>query len=129
VIFGYSLAESKKFVIAAITFIGAIVAMFVAYNPGINESAITLAGAVFGVAGVFMAPQFSVEDLSKSLVALQGAAIAMANFWVTVSPSVTVKITTAVGAIVALIALYVANNEKPHNVASAAADIQSARKQ
>ena len=117
-IFGYSLSEAKKTVIAAITFGGAIALLFITYNPGINESAITLAGALFGVLGVFMAPQFSVEDLSKALVALQGAAIAMANFWVTVSPSLTVKITTAVGAIIALVAIYVANNSKKHNIPS-----------
>jgi hypothetical protein len=117
-IFGYTLDESKKFVITAITFGAAIAAMFIAYDPGINEAAITLASALFGVAGVFLAPQFSIEDLSKSLEALKGAAIGMANFWFVVEPSLEVKIGSALAAAIALYAIYKANNNKPHNVAT-----------
>jgi hypothetical protein len=115
-IFGYTLAESKKAVLAFILFGGSIAALFVAYNPEVNQVAISIAGAVFGIIGVFASPQFSIEDLSKWVTALQGAVIAMANFWVAVSPSLTVKITTAVGAAIGLYALYRANNEKPHNI-------------
>jgi len=118
VVFGYSVAESKKFVIAAIAFTGSIVALFVAYNPGVNEAAISIAGALFGLIGVFTATQFSIEDFAKYLEALKGACIAMANFWFVVNPSLTVKITTAVGAIIALVAIKYANNEKPHNIPS-----------
>jgi hypothetical protein len=117
-IFGYTLAESKKFVIAGIAFVGSIVALFVAYEPGVNEAAISIAGSLFGLVGVFMAPQFSIEDFSKYLEAFKGACIAMANFWFVVNPSLTVKITTAVGAIIALVAIKYANNEKSHNVAA-----------
>lgn len=117
-IFGYSIAESKKFVIAAIAFTGSIVALFVAYNPGVNEAAISIAGSLFGLVGVFTATQFSIEDFAKYLEAFKGATIAMANFWFVVNPSLTVKITTAVGAIIALVAIKYANNKKPHNIPS-----------
>lgn len=115
-IFGYSLAEAKKTVIAFIVFGGAVAAMFIAYNPGINEAAITLASAIFGVIGVFLQPQFSIEDLSKAVTALQGAAIGLGNFFLVIEPSTTVQITSVVGAAIALYAIYRANNEKAHNV-------------
>lgn len=119
-IFGYTAAQAKKTVVAAITFGAAIAAMFIAYNPGINEAAITLAGAVFGVAGVFLSPQFSIEDLSKAVVALQGAAIGLGNFFLVIHPSTVVQITSVVGSALALYAIYRANNEKPHNRVTAA---------
>jgi hypothetical protein len=115
-ILGYSLDEAKKFVIAAVAFAAAIAAMFVAYDPGINEAAISIAGALIGIVGVFQAPQFSVEDLSKYLEALKGALIAMANFWFVVDPSWSVKISTAIAGGVALYAVYKAKNNKPLNV-------------
>lgn len=115
-IFGYTLDEAKKAVIAAIAFTGAIVALFVAYDPGVNEAAISIAGALIGIIGVFQAPQFSIEDFSKYLEALKGALIAMANFWFVIEPSLTVKITTAVGAIIALVAIRRARNNKQLNV-------------
>jgi hypothetical protein len=117
-IFGYTLAEAKKTVIAVITFGAAVAAMFIAYNPGINEAAITLAGAIFGVIGVFLSPQFSIEDLSKAVAALQGALIALGNFFFVIHPSTVVQITTVVGSAIALYALYRANNEKNHNAVS-----------
>lgn len=117
-IFGYTLAEAKKAVIAFITFGGAVLAMFIAYDPGINEAAITLAGAIFGVVGVFLTPQFSIEDLSKAVAALQGAAIGLGNFFLVIEPSTEVQITSVVGAAIALFAIYRANNEKRHNVVS-----------
>lgn len=117
-ILGYSLAEAKKAVIALIVFGASVVAMFIAYDPGINEAAITLAGAIFGVIGVFAAPQFSMEDLSKAVVALQGALIALGNFFLVIHPSTVVQISSVVGSALALYAIYRANNEKPHNVPS-----------
>lgn len=115
-IFGYTVAESKKFVIAFIAFGGAMAAMLITYDPGINEAAISIAGSLIGIIGCFTATQFSIEDFSKYLEALKGALIAMANFWFVMDPSWTVKATTLVGAIIALAAIRVANNEKPHNV-------------
>jgi hypothetical protein len=118
VIFGYSVAEAKKFVITAITMVAAIVAMFVAYDPAINEAAIGLAGAIIALVGVFMAPQFSPEDFTKGVNAVIGASLALGNFWANINPSTEMKIYSGVGTLVAVAAVIIANNKKKHNAVS-----------
>src|SRR5262249_6717272 len=107
--------EAKKFVITAITMIGAIIAMFVAYDPGINEAAISLAGALIALVGVFLAPQFSAQDFSKGVNAVVGALLALGNYWSQMGPSTEMEIYSGVGTLVALVSVIVANNKKKHN--------------
>lgn len=116
-IFGYTLEEARKAVIAFITFGAAIAALFIAYDPGINEALITLVGAVAGVVGVFMSP-YNAEDLSKAVSQLQGAALSLVGFWVTVDPSLEVKIGTAVAAALSAYAVFKVRNKQPTASAS-----------
>lgn len=124
-IFGYTIAEAKKFVITVITFVAAIVGMFLAYNPGVTESAITLAGGVIALVGVFLEPQFSVEDFSKGVRAIEGAAIGLANYWFTINPSLEMKIYSGVGSGIVLFIIIWANNEKSHNEVTIAKTVKS----
>lgn len=98
-IFGYSLAEAKKTVTAAVIFVLSAIALFVAYDPGIKEGLIVLVGNGFAVAGVFLAPKFSIEDLSKTLAQLSGSVFSLLTFFVKFDPSLPV----VVGSIIALI--------------------------
>lgn len=98
-IFGHTLAECRKAVIGAVIFLGSGVALVVAYDPGIKDAIVILLGNGFAVAGVFLAPKFSVEDLSKTLAQLSGSVFTLVAFFAKVDPSLPVTI----GSIIALI--------------------------
>jgi FtsH-binding integral membrane protein len=116
VIFGYTFAEAKKTVIASAIFIATTLALFIAYDPGIKDAVVIVLGNGFAVAGVFLAPKFSVEDLSKTLAQLSGSVFTLLAFFFKVNPSLPVTI----GSVIALIpigyAIWKTKNLEPINM-------------
>lgn len=117
-IFGYTLDESRKAVLAFAAFAAAIAALFITYDPSINEAAVTVVSAIFGVIGVFLAP-YSPENLSKAVTQLQTSLVALVSFWVTIDPSLEVKIGTAVAAALSAYAVFKIRNKQPAAVTRA----------
>lgn len=112
-IFGHTLAESKKAAIAAIIFLASIIALFVAYDPGIKTALIVLIGNGFAVVAVFAAPRFSPEDLSKTLAQLSGSVFTLLAFFIKVNPSLPVTIASIIGLIPVGYAIWKARNLEP----------------
>lgn len=112
-ILGHTLAESKKAVIAAIIFLASIIALFVAYDPGIKTALIVLVGNGFAVVAVFAAPRFSAEDLSKTLGQLSGSVFTLLAFFIKVNPSLPVTIASIIGLIPIGYAIWRARNLEP----------------
>jgi hypothetical protein len=111
-IFGYSLAEAKKAVVSTIALIGALLAFVLSdYDPSVTDGFVALAGALAGVFGVFLAKNHTEEDLSKAVAQLQGAALSVAGYFVTVQPGTVEKITILTGAAVSVIAVYWLRND------------------
>jgi drug/metabolite transporter superfamily protein YnfA len=118
-IFGRSIPEARKAVVAMLSLAGAILALVLSnYDPSFTEACIALAGAVFAVAGVFMAKNHTEQDLSKAVSQLQGAALTVVGYFVTVQPSTAQKITIIGGAIVSVIGVWWVKNDIPYTKAS-----------
>jgi hypothetical protein len=105
-ILGYTLAQARKAVISAIVLVAAAVGLFVAVDPNFTQAVIALAGAGFGVAGVFAAKNHTVDDLSKAVAQLQASALSAVGFYVTVPMSTVGKISTLVAALLSAYAVY-----------------------
>lgn len=111
-IFGYSLAESRKAVIAAIYFVFAVI-MLAGFVPavGFEEAVLALVGPLYGVIGVFLAKNHSADDLQKALEALKAAALSAVSFYVAVPDSTGATITMLITGAVMAIGVYWARNE------------------
>lgn len=112
-IFGHTLAETKKTVIALLVLLASAVALFVVYDPGIKTALIVLVGNGFAVVGVFAAPKFSVEDLSKTLGQLSGSVFTLLAFWIKVNPSLPVTIASVIALVPVGYAVWKAQNVEP----------------
>lgn len=98
-IFGHSIAESRKAVVAFAIFVLSSLALFVAYDPGIKDAIVVLIGNGFAVVAVFTAPKFSIDDLTKMLGQLVGSVQSLLTFFVVIDPNVWV----VVGGVISLI--------------------------
>lgn len=108
--FGYPLADVKKTVIEAIFAIAAVVAFFIQYDPGLPNAIAVLALAAFGVAAVFNARQRSWDDISKSIMALVTAGVALYGFFNTYEVGETEKIIAIAGALLNVGGVFWATN-------------------
>jgi len=114
-IFGYSVAEAKKAVVSAIFLVGAIAALVLSdYDPGFTEACVALAGSVFAVVGVFLSKNHTEDDLSKAVSQLQGGALTVVGYFVTVQPGTVQKITILAGLVVSVVAVYWFRNDLPY---------------
>ena len=110
--FKYSLPEMKKAVVSAIFLAGAGLALILSdYDPSFTTAMVSLAGAIFAVAGVFVAKNQNEEDLSKAVAQLQGAALTVVGYFATVKPDTVEQITILVGAVVSIVAVYFFRNK------------------
>jgi hypothetical protein len=87
-IFGFSLAESRKAVVAALYLVFSIVMLAgVVPHVGFEEAVIAVVGPAYAVIGVFMAKNHSVDDLQKALEALKAAITTTLGFYIAVPAS------------------------------------------
>lgn len=118
-IFGKSIPEARKTVVAIISLIGAVVAIFfTGYDPNFTQACVALAGALFAVAGVFMAKNHTEKDLSKAVSQLQGAALTVVGYFVTVQPDTAHQIAILSGAVVSVFAVFWISNDTPYTKVS-----------
>ena len=75
--FNYSLAELQKLVVELISVAIALAVLFVALDPGLGPALAAVAAGVFGVIGVFAAPNINDADATKAVPALAGSVIAV----------------------------------------------------
>lgn len=87
-IFGHTLPEVQKFLIAVAALLIAGVAMFVTLDPGFQAGVETLIVAVIGAIAVFGLPNPNPDEVNKALAALATSLISVIQFYHTV-PSAT----------------------------------------
>lgn len=120
-IFGHTLAEVRKFLIALLAFIIAGVGLFLTINPDFQQAVETLIFAAIGVAAVFSIPHPTQEEVYKAFSAFVTAGIAVIQFYHTIPSSTTSKIIALVYAGVAVYAVWRVPNAQtstPQQVAS-----------
>lgn len=110
-IFGFSLAESRKAIVAAIYF-GFAIVMLVGVVPhvGFENAVLALVGPGYAVAGVFLAKHHSVDDLQKALEALKAAALTAVSFYVATPASIGNVMTMLITGIVMAAGVYWTRN-------------------
>jgi len=119
-IFGYTLGEAQKFVVAFIFFAATLAGFFIAFDPATTPALVAVSGAIFALAGVFLNKQHTVDDMSKALSQLQGTLISLVGIYVTVDPALITKIGMAVAAVIGVYAVYKRENDPVENVPVAA---------
>jgi hypothetical protein len=92
-----SLAECKKALLALALFLGTGCAFVLHFDPSFGIALEVLVGSAFAVVGVFLAPQFSAQDLSKSLAYATGALFAIFKFFGVEDVGVETQVLTFVG--------------------------------
>lgn len=109
----YPLTEVNKAVVSGVFVLGAIAALvFADYDPTFTEAVVVLTGAVFALIGVFMSKNHTIDDLSKAVSQLQGAALFVVGYFSTIEPGTVEKITVLMGALVSAYAVYRVQNGK-----------------
>lgn len=98
-IFGlhYSFDQVKKSLLALTVFVATAVAFVLHFEPAFATGVEVLLGGIFSVVGVFLAPQFSEQDLSKSLTYTVGALFSVLKFFGIENASVETEIFTLIG--------------------------------
>lgn len=110
-IFGFSLAESRKAVVAAIYF-GFAIVMLVGVVPhvGFQHAVLALVGPTYAVVGVFLAKNHTPDDLQKALEALKAAFTTAITFYIAVPASIGNVMTMLITGIVMAVGVYWARN-------------------
>lgn len=113
-IFGYTLAEAQKAVMAFIGLCTAVAALYITnIDPSFWTAVTVMAGAVFGVIGVFMEKNFTADSLSKAVVALIGAAVSVVAFFIEVDPDTTGRLIAIAIAAITVYAVWRRENAPP----------------
>ncbi len=113
-IFGHTLAECQKTVMAFIGLCAAIASLYISnIDPAFWAAVTILAGAVFGVIGVFMEKQLTADHLAKAVVALIGATISVVVFFIQVNPGTEGRIISIAIAAITVFAVWRKENFIP----------------
>jgi hypothetical protein len=98
-IFGYSPAQARKTLTAAIFAVAAVVGLFVTVDPNLTQALVVLGGAALSVVVVFGTKNHSWDDVGKAVNQLEVAGFTAAGYFVTVPATTTEKIVAATGAV------------------------------
>ncbi len=96
-VLGYTFDQVKKSLLALTVFVATAVAYVLHFDPTFATGVEVLLGGIFAVVGVFLAPQFSAADLSKSLTYATGALFSVLKFFGIENASVETEIFTLIG--------------------------------
>lgn len=119
-IFGHTLAECQKAVVAFIGLCAAVAGLYISnIDPGFWLALTILAGAIFGVVGVFAEKNLTPDHLAKAVIALIGAVISVVSFWVTINPSLEGRLISIAIAAITVFAVWRRENapvtrDNPH---------------
>lgn len=100
-IFGYTIEECRKAVVAAI-YVGFAVVMLVGFAPavGFENAVLAIVGPLATVALVFQAKNHTPDDVQKALEALKMAVLNAVAYYVTVPDSTGESITMLIAGVV-----------------------------
>lgn len=79
-ILGHPIDELRKSVVELVLAGGALLAFFIAFDPALPQAVAAVAIAAIGVLAVYNAPH-SYDDISKALMSLVAAAVALYGFF------------------------------------------------
>lgn len=105
-----SLAECRKALLALAIFLGTGLAYVLHFDPSFGTSLQVLVGGVFGVIGVFAAPQFSEQDLSKALAGATGAVFSILQFFEINNVAVETQVYSLIGLGIAAFSIWWVGN-------------------
>ena len=109
--FGNTLAETQKAVLALLVSGLTLLGFFVVFDPGFNEAAVAVTVGAFNVLGVFLAKNHTPDDVQKSVSALAASTLGLVGFFVTVDANTTETVLGIVAALVNVYAVYRVRNE------------------
>lgn len=112
-IFGHTLPEVQKSLIAVAALLIAAVALVFPLHAGFQEAVETLIIAAIGLAGVFAIPNPSPDDVYKAFSAFVGAAMAIVEFYQTIPTATGTKILALAYAIAVVYCIWRVSNKKP----------------
>jgi hypothetical protein len=115
VIFGYTVDQARKAVIAFIGGLILLVAMFVTFPIGFDEALGVVLAQGFAVLGVFLAKNHTPDDLTKALQQLAGGVVALVALFETVDPNTLETIIAIVGEFGLFYAVFHASNDPRAN--------------
>lgn len=111
-LFGYSLAQARKAVVSLVVLGCAVAGLFITgIDPNFQQAAVMLTGSVFAVIGVFATKNATEDDLAKAVTQLQGCALTVVGFFVTVPTDTAGKISLVVGALLGTYVVFRVPNE------------------
>lgn len=107
---GYEVAQLRKTVVALVVAAFALLGLFVAFDPNLQEATIAFVLAAFNVLAVFQATA-GPQDIGKAVKALVASGLALVGFFHAFSPEETEKILAAVGALVNVLGVFWVGND------------------
>jgi hypothetical protein len=109
IILGHTLPELRKTVVQLVFSVAAVLVFFIHFNPGITTAVVAVVVATFGVATVYNA-KHNYDDISKSIMALVTAGVALYGFFHTFHTGDTERIIAIAGAILNVGAVFFIKN-------------------
>lgn len=91
-IFGYTLPEIQKFLIALVGLVIAGVALFVGFDPGFQPAVEVLVTGLIGAIAVFALPNPSADAVYKALAAFATALLTVVEFYQHIPSSTATKV-------------------------------------
>jgi len=111
-LFGYSLAQARKAAISLVVLGCAVAGLVISgIDPNFQQAAVLLTGSIFAVVGVFASKNATEDDLAKAVAQLQGNALTVVGYFVTVPTATAGKISLVVGALLGAYAVFRVPNE------------------
>jgi hypothetical protein len=106
------LARYRKAIVSAIVLVGAALALILnGYDPTFTQACVALVGPAFAVGAVLLSKNHSIDDLSKAVAQLQGAAVGVVGYFTVVPTDTLEKVTLLVGAVIGTIAVWWTTND------------------
>lgn len=87
-IFGYTLGQVRKMVIALVGTVLLLGGYFIVFEPGTRDAVIAIVIYGFGVVRVFLAKDVTVDEQQKAVEQLATSVIGLVGLYVTIQPSV-----------------------------------------
>lgn len=96
--FGYSVANVMKAVVALVLLLGQVAVLVVSgYDPSFTDVVVVLVGNLFGAVAVFGSKNATRDDLTKASMAMLGSAVSVVGFFTVVDPNTVEQLTVLIG--------------------------------
>lgn len=115
-IFGYTVDQVKKAVVAAVGAAILLAAFFIVFPVGFETAAMAVITQVFGVVGVFLAKNHTVDDVSKAIQQLTASVLALLVLFIQLDPNTVQTAIAIVGELVLAVSVFLAKNAPTTNV-------------